>query len=204
MCRCRYAGSYSCRKKTKAAAWLVSNCESRGQRSNYVRELSKYIKVDIYGVCGRNCSRTGQYCMKMIEKDYHFYLAFESMYCRDYVTEKMYRTLSYDVIPIVLGGGDYASTFRPRSYIDVRDFSSPRHLAGYLRHLMKKPREYLRYFDWKKTHMAIPYCTESLCDLCRILHTPNYEYKSGFAMDKYWNPDDQCLYGHRERAVLHL
>ena len=42
--------------KTKLVAWIVSNCG--GERFNYVTELQKYIKVDIYGGCGplKNCS----------------------------------------------------------------------------------------------------------------------------------------------------
>ena len=192
------------RKKEKAVAWVVSNCHSRGQRSQYVKELSKYITVDVFGQCGKTCPRKNSSCMKMIEREYRFYLAFESMYCNDYVTEKMYRTLSYDVVPIALGGADYAQLLPRDSFIDVRDFRSPKHLATFLKQLMRDDEAYLEYFKWKKKKMAIGYCTQSLCDLCKILHTPNYRYKSGFALDTYWDADEQCLYGHKEKQALHL
>lgn len=38
--------------KTKAVAWMVSNCNSNSGRDLYVNELEKYIQVDVYGSCG--------------------------------------------------------------------------------------------------------------------------------------------------------
>lgn len=35
--------------KTKKVAWFVSNCGTLNKREDYVKELSKYIDVDIYG-----------------------------------------------------------------------------------------------------------------------------------------------------------
>ena len=58
--------------KTKLVAWIVSNCG--GERFNYVTELQKYIKVDIYGKCGplKNCSGN---CSKQV---YHWWIAFRT------------------------------------------------------------------------------------------------------------------------------
>ena len=53
--------------------------------------------------------------------------------CRDYVTEKWHRALANDVVPVVLGGADYAQWAPEKSFIDVRNFVSPRHLATYLK-----------------------------------------------------------------------
>ena len=39
-------------KKTKLVAWVVSNCWPQSRRGLYVKELQKYISVDIYGRCG--------------------------------------------------------------------------------------------------------------------------------------------------------
>ena len=42
--------------KTRSIAWFVSNCKTTYQygseREKYVRELKKYIDVDIFGECG--------------------------------------------------------------------------------------------------------------------------------------------------------
>ena len=79
--------------KTKKVAWFVSNCKSANMRIEYARELSKYIQVDVYGRCGRKkCNRGSGQCDEMLNKDYKFYLAFENSNCRDYITEKFFRT----------------------------------------------------------------------------------------------------------------
>ncbi|CAG2225808.1 unnamed protein product [Mytilus edulis] len=44
--------------KTHNIAWVVSHCQTQSKREAYVKELSKYIDVDIYGKCGNPCSFT--------------------------------------------------------------------------------------------------------------------------------------------------
>lgn len=79
--------------KKKLAAIFVSNCETSNNRMGYVRELQKYMTVDVYGACGHNqCDRSSELeCFEMLKKDYKFYLAFENSNCRDYITEKFFR-----------------------------------------------------------------------------------------------------------------
>ena len=60
----------------------------------------------------------------------------------------------------------------PNSYIDVRDFKSPKHLAEYLLYLDKHNDEYMSYFKWK-THFVMrdqrnPVKT-LFCDFCQYL-----------------------------------
>ena len=96
------------------------------------------------------------------------------------------------IVPIVMGGGDYATLAPPHSVIDVNYFPSVQSLANYLEYLMKNPVsyileesgltrhsyyfqiclqiEYLKYFTWKNEYMLYeddPYCT-----LCSKLHDP--------------------------------
>jgi hypothetical protein len=41
------------RNKTKEIAWYVSsNCNAPSQRTKVIKEVQKFIKVDIYGHCG--------------------------------------------------------------------------------------------------------------------------------------------------------
>ncbi len=72
--------------KPKLVAWFVSHCRTYSGRELYVKELQKYIAVDIYGQCGPlKCgTKHGreEMCYKMIEKDYYFYLSFENAICR--------------------------------------------------------------------------------------------------------------------------
>ena len=77
--------------KSKLIAWFVSNCHTGSGRATYVKELKKYVKVDVYGLCGiYRCDRFSEtsQCEEMLEKDYKFYLGFENSKCKDYITEK--------------------------------------------------------------------------------------------------------------------
>jgi hypothetical protein len=79
--------------KTKMVAWFVSNCGARNGRRKYVDELAEHIDVDIYGSCGTlKCARSNPKCATMLDDDYKFYIAFENSNCRDYITEKYFRT----------------------------------------------------------------------------------------------------------------
>lgn len=106
--------------KSIAAAWIVSSCAARNNRSDYVNslntELSKYgHRVDIYGRCGSlNCEtlpgdRNGNIsrCSSRIKSDYYFYLAFENSFDKDYVTEKVLHGLRNFAVPVVYGGANY-------------------------------------------------------------------------------------------------
>ena len=92
--------------KSKMVAWLVSNCITSSRREDYVRELQKYIQVDVYGKCDDSFNSTkadNNSFILELSKHYKFYLAFENSDCDDYITEKFWRALSLGMIPIVRG-----------------------------------------------------------------------------------------------------
>ena len=60
----------------------------------------------------------------MIILKFQFYLSLENALCKDYITEKFYKALPYDVIPIVLNAVNMTEIAPPHSYIDIKDFSS--------------------------------------------------------------------------------
>jgi len=110
-------------------AWMASHCPTESKREDYVRELRKYIDVDVYGDCGElQCKKTAKShsspeCYDMIESTYKFYLSFENSICTDYVTEMFFRIAQLDsVVPVVYGGADYSRIAPPHSYIDARKF----------------------------------------------------------------------------------
>ncbi|KAK2165215.1 hypothetical protein LSH36_53g03010 [Paralvinella palmiformis] len=199
-------------KKTNLVAWAVSNCYPSNVRNEYVRKLQKYISVDIYGKCGSmnlNCTFKQEGCFDVIAGRYMFFLAFENSHCQEYVTEKMYRTLTMDLIPIVMGGADYRSRFPPHSYIDAKEFKSPERLAKYLLKLANDTRKYLSYFDWKKTLVSDNVHDAAhnlgLCKLCDILHDPDYVYKSPyFDYRSYYSPKKYCLSRAHQKRLFGL
>ncbi|ESO99535.1 hypothetical protein LOTGIDRAFT_113345, partial [Lottia gigantea] len=72
-------------RKKKQVAFVVSHCRTPSDRETYIKKLSKYIDVDIYGKCGMESK--DPYLFDTIERDYKFYLSFENAFCKDYVTE---------------------------------------------------------------------------------------------------------------------
>lgn len=79
--------------RLRKVAWMVSNCDTTNNRWDYVRKLQQHIEVDIYGNCGPlKCPRSQENeCLKMLQRTYKFYLAFENSNCIDYITEKFYQ-----------------------------------------------------------------------------------------------------------------
>jgi hypothetical protein len=194
------------KRKTKLVAWVVSNCKAPSLRSEYVKELAKHIAVDVFGKCGNHSCPLSN-CFSTIEKQYKFYLAFENSYCNDYLTEKLYRTLALDIVPIVLGAANYSNIVPGDSVIDVRDLKSPRHLADYLKKLDKHDEAYLKYFKWKKyytVNSGLKTRPKGICKLCEILHSRQYNYKTDFNPEDYWNGERLCKRGEILKDILHI
>lgn len=106
----------------------------------------------------------------MVTRLYKFYLALENSLCKDYVTEKFFRFLHRDVVVIALGAANYTQ-FVPRdTYIDVREFRSPKDLASRLKLLEARNDMYEDYLVRKRSLR----CTERYPEthqarLCRHL-----------------------------------
>jgi len=192
------------KKQRKLVAWFVSNCQSHSKREDYVKELQKYIPVDVYGQCGPlKCPPdTTQYhairmwpsCYTMLEENYKFYISFENNFCRDYVTEKMYNILKLNVVPIVLGGTDYSRDAPPNSVINIQDFDSPKQLSEYLIELDKNEDKYLEYFKWKHEYKVVtgkPF-QDAFCRLCEILNDPDYPHQNHDDLDEWWGKEKYC------------
>ena len=48
------------KNKVKMAYWLVSDCKTDNRREDYVKELQKYINIDIFGRCGNKTFPRGK------------------------------------------------------------------------------------------------------------------------------------------------
>ena len=55
---------------------------------------------------------------------FQFYFAFENSLCEDYITEKFWKVLNFNVIPVVLNGVNMSAVAPPHSYIDIKQFES--------------------------------------------------------------------------------
>ncbi|XP_045029527.1 alpha-(1,3)-fucosyltransferase C-like isoform X2 [Daphnia magna] len=167
--------------KTRLVAWMVSHCETPGQRERYVAQLRKFIPVHIYGACGNfKCPQSSIYrfisgpeCYAKLESKYKFYLSFENSICNDYVTEKFFEAMNRRLIPIVYGGANYSQFAPVHSYIDALEYS-PEDLANYLKILDANDTLYNEFFWWKDHYEVESHITQmsrhSFCDLCKKLH----------------------------------
>lgn len=148
-------------EKEHLIAWMSSASPKRTntwQRKAFVESLGKYLDIHIYGR-GQNmksCPSNTEGCRKMISK-YKFYLAFENNCCSEYITEKFWRTLTWDVVPIVIGAPkkDYLRLAPPNSFIYADDFEGPEKLADYIKMLHSNNELYNNYFKWKESYFAV-------------------------------------------------
>ncbi|RWS20021.1 alpha-(1:3)-fucosyltransferase 9-like protein, partial [Leptotrombidium deliense] len=143
---------YSSRIKEKQVAWFVSNCRSASNREEYVKQLSKFIDVDIYGTCGKlKCGKKQYYdqCKEMAAMKYNFFLAFENSICADYTSEKIIEALKFGSLPVYFGGEISEQVIPRNAYINAMEFKSPKHLADYLLMVSKNETLYSSFFKWR-------------------------------------------------------
>ena len=182
-------------KKSRLVAWLVSNCYSTSRREKYVRELQKYIPIDIYGNCGPLTCNNDHDCAKHLT-GYKFYLAFENSVCGEYITEKLWRSFEWGLVPVVYGGLDgYKEALPPHSYIDVSDFSSPENLAKYILQVHANDTLYHSYFSWK-TEFQCGFVPKelSLEKICIHLHQTLMHSNLKVNLRDVWSHDSvQCI-----------
>jgi hypothetical protein len=88
------------------------NCGASSNRIEYIREMQKYASIDIFGRCGKILpthykNGTNGVGAKIIMDENMFYLSFENSFCTDYISEKFFKVLKHDIIPVVRGAGHY-------------------------------------------------------------------------------------------------
>lgn len=142
-------------------AWMAALDPPQKQhywrREQFAQNLSLYLDVHIYGENrGRQCPWNTDECRRLISK-YKFYLALENSCCREYITEKFWRTLTWNVVPVVVGPPkeDYLRLAPPHSFIYADDFDSMEDLANFLKVVDSNDTLYNGYFEWKKKFVAV-------------------------------------------------
>ncbi|KAF2358221.1 Fucosyltransferase N-terminal [Trinorchestia longiramus] len=173
---------WSGKQEDHQVVWMVSHCSTDSRREWYVKELAKHIRVDVVGKCGfmkcgqhisiKTLKSSDQENCDDVTNQYFFYLAFENAICEDYVTEKFFMALQRNVVPVVLGGADYASIAPPKSFINALDFASPEKLAEALNFIIANKTIYNQFFSWRRHYtveLGHPF-DPMICDLCARLH----------------------------------
>jgi hypothetical protein len=136
----------------------------------------------------------------MLKRDYLFYLSFENSFCPDYVTEKLYTAFETGTIPVVFGGANYSLFAPPHTYINARDFKTPKLLAEYLIHLRRNLDLYSRYFDWKGK-FNLQSSSSWTCKLCQMLHTDLSLAAKSYEVIEKWFFDKQTCENYQWSSV---
>ena len=149
------------KEKTKLIMAAFSNCEP--VRTEYMRQLMKFVQVDSYGACLRNKndlvsrygSKNGKNFKELkseLARQYKFTLVFFNQDCEYFVDDQLSHALNAGSVPVVMST-DKLDEFLPgnlrQSVIKVRDFRTPKDLSDYLKYLSTNETEYNNYLMWK-------------------------------------------------------
>ena len=190
------------KNRTKSVAWAVSHCSTGNHRKEYAQELAKHIDVDIYGPCAfsnLSCSKAEDKCWDMLARKYKFWLAFENSHCKDYITEKLFRSLEYGFVPIVYGclsKEDYEYFLPPHSYIDTRNFQSPEKFAQYLHFLNENPEEYDKYHEWRSFYGHLKNTSWPYLICAKLWNIDKYANSYTNKELYQWWSEDKCIYDY--------
>jgi len=149
--------------KTGLIMAAFTHCEP--VRTEYMRQLMKFVQVDSYGACLKNAKgleakyfkgngTTFMFKQRKTElaRNYKFTLVFFNQDCDYFVDDQLTHAWNAGSVPVVMST-DQLNEFLPgnlkHSVIKVRDFKSPKHLADYLKRLSNNENKYSKYLEWK-------------------------------------------------------
>lgn len=111
-------------------------------RVDFFHALSNYKHVDSGGGLLNNVGGKIPDKLEFI-KNYKFSVAFENSAYDGYITEKMIDPMVVNSIPIYWGNPRPQLDFNPKSFINVRDYSSYEELIEYIKYLDKNDDAYI-------------------------------------------------------------
>ena len=170
----------------KGVALLMSNCGAKW-RSDYIAELSTYVKIYSYGHCFHNVEEPPSRdniaaTFPEITKKHRMVVTFENTIQNDYITEKIVFCYKSGVIPVYWGPPEIHQWVPGNhTFIDPQKFKGPKELAEYLKRV-DEDDDLFRYhttnFDYtlaEKTHTANCLTKSHHCRVCEIAHKMKIE-----------------------------
>jgi len=170
-------------------AMFVSDCNSGFSkwRSDYLRQLMKYIPIDSYGRCFHNTEmkvtrrERDRFKLKLDlikDKGYKFLISFENSIAPEYVTEKIWHAYMTQTIPIYYGAPEiYDQAPGANTLIDAAKFAGPKELAEYIKLVDTNNSLYQSYFKFDISHITAfqeKHCISNVaCEICK----KSFEFK---------------------------
>lgn len=191
---------YFTSKNESGAGAMITNCIDDARRYRIISQLKRYINVSIFGYCGTKCPDGYDSCIDVI-RNYRFYLAFENSHCYDYLTEKYWRALEREQIPIVAWKQNMTELVIPGSYINIYDFASVDDAGLHIQRVNSDPELYNSYFKWRERYKIVH--PNPLCDICRKLLDRNVP-RTVYHDIRGWLTDDTCEPLSVSRHTLYL
>lgn len=184
-------------EKSKMIFTAINNCLK--PRLEMIKELRKYVSIDVYGRCGKlvgdthlpKCKRFSKSCATIMSK-YKFSFSMENSYCDYYVTEKYYQNgLQYGLVPIVLGGAVYSDPkfALQHSFINIKNFENLQSLGTYLKYLNSNDTAYNEYFWWRTKYKVTR--KSKACSICKQLWRRTTG-DTGQNIGDFWNINKSC------------
>ncbi|XP_060607862.1 glycoprotein 3-alpha-L-fucosyltransferase A-like isoform X1 [Ruditapes philippinarum] len=180
-------------KKNKTLLIIVSHCNVRSKRQEYVNKLKKYVDVEVLGLCGKKWTcgtnlKHDEDCFKLLNTTYRFYLAFENAFCHQYITEKFYDNFNYDLITLVRGGspGETKQIFPKGTFVSTDEFESVQDLAHFLKHISVET--YAAHLKRKSQYYSAGYLyvyQRAMCNLCERMNNQS-KYAKTITDIKEW------------------
>ena len=190
------------RAKPNVSLIITSHCTTYSSRMEFVKELSKYIDVNLLGKCSGkrwNCGvphAHDEICFQELVNSHKYFLAFENAFCQQYITEKFFENFNYNTIMVTRGGlpGEIKEIAPKGSFISSDDFKSAKDLALYLKTLPVS--EYARILERKDQYESIglkAIYQRAFCDICHRMNFQDKYRKTIVDMDKWVNGGELCL-----------
>ena len=176
--KCRLAGNVAGNHEADdAASDGVGTDEHVASQSSLSDSIVDTVKSLIgSGPTNDNCGRNTR-CEYDSFKGNKFYLSFESKNCTSYLTEKLWRTLHFHIIPVVFQPSKehYELFAPPHSFIHAQDFDfDPVRLAAHLKRVSNDFNLYAEYHMWRMNYDVVYSASQCearrLCQMCTKLN----------------------------------
>jgi len=152
---------HSFQSRTKNVLAMISNCDQSkvGDRNKWVDGLMEAgLEIDHYGACSKwnnhkedtSLGKDSQERKRKLAEQYRFIIAFENKVEKDYVTEKPFDAYIAGAIPIYWGAPNVDDYLPAGSFVDRRNFATPRELANHVNDLILHPEKQNAYKQWSK------------------------------------------------------